>query len=201
MNTNNFLLGGSVLIPNEKLQEFKGNLKPLIEELPYRSLSLLKNKLFSIFKQIGIPIAEKTTYSKHWWYGFLDKNQEIKVLWEKIPRKQQNNEGSLEEESGEILINSLVEEKTHIGNEFHEGTEGTPGSLASKSSNSSEEEIDFILKEMFNQNFLSEDPFKEQKVQNQNISENFVGNFMRKDDEEIEFFINTFVFFDEMQYH
>jgi len=176
----------------------------LIEALPYRSLNALKNKLFSVFERIGIPITEKTTCSKHWWYGFLDKNQEIKVQWEKIPRKKQNNEGSLEEKSVEILINSLEvpleEENTHIEIEFHEGT---PGSLTSKSSNSSEDEIgDFILKEIFNKNILIKDPLKEElKGQIENASQNLFGNFMGKDELEIEFFINPFVFVDEMQYN
>jgi len=184
-----------LLVPNEKLEEFKNFLKLKIKELPYRNLCLLKEKLFLGLELIGKPIKDKNACSKHWWYDFLDKNPDIKTLWEDIPRKRRNKKGK----EFEILIDSCKSpwEEKDIKETEIEIEEETADSLSPKSSNFSEE-VDLATEtNSFYENFLM---IGSPNLANENESKNMSGKLMGKG-EEIEFFINPFVLDDEMRYN
>ncbi len=100
---NNTLLGGSLLVPHEKLDVFKHHLIQALQGMRFRSLKLLRPKLFDIFESIGRPVKNRTTCSKHWWYDFMRANLEVKEHWDALPKRQSKTDlkGSEESDSEE----------------------------------------------------------------------------------------------------
>lgn len=78
---------GTLLVPNDKLEDFKILLLNALNSFPYRSLKLLRQSLYQIFNQIGKPLGDKNTCSKHWWYDFLKNNSNVRNAWESLPKR------------------------------------------------------------------------------------------------------------------
>jgi len=78
---------GTLLVPNEKLEDFKMLLLTALSGFAYRSLKLLRQSLNHIFHKIGKPLSDKNTCSKHWWYDFLKNNSDVRNAWESLPKR------------------------------------------------------------------------------------------------------------------
>ena len=99
-----FIILGSLLVPNEKIEAFKQHLIPILRELPFRSLNLLKQQLPTVFLKINKPLKFKDRCSKHWWYDILERNPDIRSIWEKIPRKEKRSNCKKEQGSEFSLL-------------------------------------------------------------------------------------------------
>jgi len=101
---------GSLLVPHEKLDVFKHHLIQALQDLGFRSLKLLRPKLFEIFELIGRPVKNRTTCSKHWWYDFMKANLEVKGHWDALPKRQSKTDlkGSEESDSEEEKMEEVA---------------------------------------------------------------------------------------------
>ncbi len=89
----------TLLVPPEKLGDFKRLLISELQNFTFRSLKQLRNTLHQIFYRIGKPLSEKNTCSKHWWYDFLKHNTDVKDVWESLPKRAGAGPENDEEES------------------------------------------------------------------------------------------------------
>jgi len=92
---------GNLLVPSEKLEEFKMLLICALKSFAYRSLKQLRQALYHIFEQIGKPLNDKNTCSKHWWYDFLKANPEVRNVWESLPKRAGSGQEGSEEDTEE----------------------------------------------------------------------------------------------------
>ena len=73
---------------------FNSYLMEALEKTGIRDLKLLKNLINEVLSRISedyperddIPI--KVPCSKHWWFNYMEKNKELKTLWEDLPLKR-----------------------------------------------------------------------------------------------------------------
>jgi len=92
---------GTLLVPSEKLEEFKMLLISALQSFTYRSLKQLKHALAHIFIQIDKPLSDKNTCSKHWWYDFLKANSDVRNAWESLPKRAGLGQEASEEDNDE----------------------------------------------------------------------------------------------------
>jgi len=79
---------------------------------------MLKPKLYDIFRVIDKPITDKNTCSKHWWYDFLKSNQDVKEIWEALPKRSGRSSVKIEEdEESEVSSEAQFEEEKTITKE------------------------------------------------------------------------------------
>ncbi len=74
-------------MPEDKLDKFKEELIPILQQLPWRSLKLLRPNNIQILKNLGQKNT-KNICSKHWWFDFMKKNSDIKEIWDQIPLRE-----------------------------------------------------------------------------------------------------------------
>jgi len=89
----------TLLVPPEKLNDFKRLLITELQNFAFRSLKQLRHTLHQVFHRVDKPLSDKNTCSKHWWYDFLKHNTDVKDVWESLPKRAGSGPENEEEES------------------------------------------------------------------------------------------------------
>lgn len=87
------ILGGGLLIAHDKLGMFRERVIQILKSMPARVFLTLRNRILEVLEEFHydnkdrnqIREFNRNTCSKHWWFNFMRRNQDIKDLWESIP--------------------------------------------------------------------------------------------------------------------
>ena len=74
-------------MPEDKLDKFKKDLIPFLQQLPWRNLKLLGPNIIQILENLGQKNTQNIC-SKHWWFDFMKKNSDIKKIWDQIALRE-----------------------------------------------------------------------------------------------------------------
>jgi len=85
---------GGLVIPVEVQFPFRERVHEILDQLPFRSLPLLREKILHVLKELlQIEDIDPNTCSKHWWFNYMRKNTDIKEKWEKILLERTTEKG------------------------------------------------------------------------------------------------------------
>jgi len=84
---------GGLLIAHDKLGIFRERVIQILKSMPARVFLTLRNRILEVLEEFHYDNGDKNqirefnrnTCSKHWWFNFMRRNQDIKDLWESIP--------------------------------------------------------------------------------------------------------------------
>lgn len=84
---------GGLLIAHDKLGIFRERVIQILKSMPARVFLTLRNRILEVLEEFHydnkdskeIREFNRNTCSKHWWFNFMRRNQDIKDLWESIP--------------------------------------------------------------------------------------------------------------------
>jgi len=84
---------GGLLIAHDKLGIFRERVIQILKSMPARVFLTLRNRILEVLEEFHYDSGDKNqirefnrnTCSKHWWFNFMRRNQDIKELWESIP--------------------------------------------------------------------------------------------------------------------
>ncbi len=107
------ILGGGLLIAHDKLGIFRDRVIQILKSMPARVFLTLRNRILEVLEEFHYDSKDKNqirefnrnTCSKHWWFNFMRRNQDIKDLWESIPlermlhKDKHNKEDSTDDSS------------------------------------------------------------------------------------------------------
>jgi len=85
---------GGVVISHEILDFFKQKLFNILDQLPFRCFPTLRTHVLDILQTFPVEYQKEVnskTCSKHWWFNFLQKNDDVKEKWESIPLERSLN--------------------------------------------------------------------------------------------------------------
>jgi hypothetical protein len=84
---------GGLLIAHDKLGTFRDRVIQILKSMPARVFLTLRNRILEVLEEFHYDSKDRNqirefnrnTCSKHWWFNFMRRNQDIKDLWESIP--------------------------------------------------------------------------------------------------------------------
>jgi len=88
------IVGGGLVIPVEVQFAFRERVHEILDQLPFRSLRLLREKILYALKELlQTEDIDPNTCSKHWWFNYMRKNIDIKEKWENILLERTTEKG------------------------------------------------------------------------------------------------------------
>jgi len=84
------------VIPNELKEAFKEGLVVILQNLPYRNLEMLRERMFELLERLlEGKLFDKNTCSKHWWFNYQRRNPEIAKLWKGLLLERTVKKGTI----------------------------------------------------------------------------------------------------------